>query len=101
MGPHRYAISPEKQQSGLVHAALLTYDMLASAWLYERFSRFLGTESYVNGRGMHKAGLLRGRHASILRKPQSYAAYGDMIVWGTAHMRSYDVLGFSMLPFFR
>ncbi|WP_126600527.1 hypothetical protein [Dictyobacter aurantiacus] len=30
--PFQYGISSEKQQSGLVHAALLTYDMLASAW---------------------------------------------------------------------
>ncbi|GCE08287.1 hypothetical protein KDAU_56160 [Dictyobacter aurantiacus] len=30
--PFQYGISSEKQQSGLVHAALLTYDMPNSAW---------------------------------------------------------------------
>ncbi|GCE08232.1 hypothetical protein [Dictyobacter aurantiacus] len=68
------------QQSGLAHAALLTYDMLACAWLYDRFSRFLGTVSYVNGCGMHKAGLLLFRSNTGPKKPQSYAAYGDMIM---------------------
>ncbi|GCE07360.1 hypothetical protein KDAU_46890 [Dictyobacter aurantiacus] len=64
-----------------MHAALLTYDMVAYAWLRDRFSRFLGAISYVNGCGMHKAGLLPGRQASVSRKPQSYAAYGGMIAW--------------------
>ncbi|GCE08154.1 hypothetical protein KDAU_54830 [Dictyobacter aurantiacus] len=69
-----------------MHAALLTYDMLASAWSYNRNHRFLGTKSYVNGRGMHKAGLLlflyfacqSGRKAGA--SPAPTAAYGDMIV---------------------
>ncbi|GCE08225.1 hypothetical protein KDAU_55540 [Dictyobacter aurantiacus] len=36
----------------------------------------------MNGCGMHKAGLLPERHTNVSKKPQSYAAYGDMIVIG-------------------
>ncbi|GCE08199.1 hypothetical protein KDAU_55280 [Dictyobacter aurantiacus] len=48
----------------------------------------------MNGCGMHKAGLLRGRHSGVSRKPQSYAAYGDMIVIGDRSHASLCRFGF-------